>query len=423
MTKYEFIKGHVTDATGQETVAMSSVPLQLPSPADGVPIRDLESTRISVRRSRVIKKKIGRVSAVTSKHEGDMRKQAASVLEATGSSKVGTRRTAKRSELDWGSARVTPEEEIELARIIQKGVQVHKLKTDFENQHGRDISRQEWTEKAGLKSPRELRRLVSDYRTAKQKLVTANMGLVHAVVKSASCHHKRRMGISQEELVQEGSLGLIRAAELFDPARGLRFSTYATIWIKGMLSNSSVDELVTLPAREKSKWNKIRQAEADIMKERGGNDQSKRPTEEEIAERTSLKIQDVVQTRQKMISACNVLSLDYQYQSQSRSGAETGQAQSAQLDKAFMADADLAERLQLRADVIAALVRNLDPREARLMRLRYGLKDGRTRTISECAEAMGITRSRTQELSSQCLKKLREADDAESLQEYLLTIA
>jgi RNA polymerase primary sigma factor len=97
--------------------------------------------------------------------------------------------------------------------------------------------------------------------------------------------------------------------------------------------------------------------------------------------------------------------------------------QSAQLDKAFMVDADLAERLQLRADVIAALVRNLDPREARLMRLRYGLKDGRTRTISECAEAMGITRSRTQELSSQCLKKLREADDAESLQEYLLTIA
>ena len=75
------------------------------------------------------------------------------------------------------------------------------------------------------------------------------------------------------------------------------------------------------------------------------------------------------------------------------------------------------------ASSLATLAKNLDPREARLMRLRYGLKDGKTRSIRECAEAMGISRPRAQQLAMGCLKKLREADDAMSLQEYLLSIA
>ena len=92
-------------------------------------------------------------------------------------------------------------------------------------------------------------------------------------------------------------------------------------------------------------------------------------------------------------------------------------------DKNMMDDVDLVERLQLRADIVAALARNLDPREARLMRLRYGLNDGKTRSISDCAGSMGISKARAQQLAVGCLKKLRQADDAESLQEYLLSVA
>jgi len=89
------------------------------------------------------------------------------------------------------------------------------------------------------------------------------MGLVHAVVRQ-----QRIMGdVTYAELVQEGSLGLLRAAELFDPSRGIRFSTYATIWIKGTLSNSHLKETIKLPRREKSKWNRIRQAQGEITRE------------------------------------------------------------------------------------------------------------------------------------------------------------
>jgi RNA polymerase sigma factor (sigma-70 family) len=118
-----------------------------------------------------------------------------------------------------------------------------------------------------------------------------------------------------------------------------------------------------------------------------------------------------------------VLSLDYEYTMQSRSGGETGSLNILESDKAFMADADLAERTQMHADVVAAMARNLDAREARLMRLRYGLADGPPRTIRECAEAMGLSQTRVQNIAQKCLKKLREAAEAESLEEYLLTIA
>ena len=129
------------------------------------------------------------------------------------------------------------EEEIELARAIQLGAKVNILKSELEAKLNRSVTKMEWAEAAGFNSASKLRRVVSDYRKAKNKLVMANMGLVHAVVKGNwfnTGEGRRRNGnaASYDELVQEGSLGLLRAAELFDPERGLRFSTYATIWIK-----------------------------------------------------------------------------------------------------------------------------------------------------------------------------------------------
>jgi len=328
------------------------------------------------------------------------------------------------------SARVSHDEEIQLARIIQRGVEMHNIKSQFEGKHGRDITRQEWAELAELESPKQLRRMVSDYRQAKNKLVMANMGLVHAIVRSrmgitgGSGNNKTgKDGITYEEMVQEGSLGLLRAAELFDPSRGLRFSTYATIWIKGVLGNSSISETITVPLRERAKWNKIQTAISDLQMEFGAKDAAYRPSHDHIAERSGLDIETVKQVVSKMTRAKNVLSLDYQYETQGRSGGAEGKYEALNNDKNLMDDVDLVQRLHVRADVIAAIVRNLDPREARLIRLRYGLNDGRTRSIKDCADAMGISHSLAQQLAAGCLKKLREADDAESLQEYLLSVA
>eukprot|EP00559_Dactyliosolen_fragilissimus_P005007 CAMPEP_0184872376 /NCGR_PEP_ID=MMETSP0580-20130426/41258_1 /TAXON_ID=1118495 /ORGANISM="Dactyliosolen fragilissimus" /LENGTH=395 /DNA_ID=CAMNT_0027375171 /DNA_START=835 /DNA_END=2018 /DNA_ORIENTATION=- len=312
------------------------------------------------------------------------------------------------------SFRISHEEELELANIIQKGSELHVLKSEFEDTHGREISRAEWTEIAKLDSPKDLRRIVSNYRRAKNKLVMANMGLVHSVVRSQMRSNSKtgsinqesvtHDGVSYEELVQEGSLGLLRAAELFDPKRGLRFSTYATIWIKGVLSNSNVHDTISLPAREKTKFNKIRQAKADIIAEKSGvhntfspNDED--PTPEEIAQKCNMDVQTVQMVLSKIKVTKNVLSLDYQYDTTSTSGNDSQRVESLKNDRNLMDDVDLVGQLQIRADVIAAISRNLDEREALLMQLRYGLKDGNTRTINECAKLMGISKSRAQQLA------------------------
>lgn len=358
-----FLDAHVSDASILEKMAMSSIPEQLPKPA----VNALRKTR----------------------------------------------------GLSFSDARVTPEEEIELGRMIQKGVKLHKLRSEFEDENGRKPSRSEWSKLAGLESASELRRQVANYRRAKQLLVSANVGLVHAVVKSQYSSWKKS-GLNYEEFIQEGSLGLLRAAELFDPGRGLRFSTYATIWIKGALSNSHVVETIKLPQRERTKYNKIVKAHEELGAQKGGDVE---PTVEEVANHLGMEVSEVVATKRKMNQAQQVLSLDYEYATQSRSGGQSGSLNKLESDKAFMADADLAERTQMHADVVAAMARNLDAREARLMRLRYGLTDGRPRTIRECAEAMGLGQTRTQNIAQNCLKKLREAAEAESLEEYLLTIA
>ena len=132
----------------------------------------------------------------------------------------------------------------------------------------------------------------------------------------------------------------------------------------------------------------------------------------------------VEQHLRRMACVTNVLSLDYQYSSSTRSGHASGDRDEALRScSQFGTDADLAERAQLKADVVSGLVKNLTERELTLMRLRYGLEDGTEYTLKECAARMGINKETARLLQHACLKKLREASNMESLQEYLLTVA
>ena len=335
---------------------------------------------------------------------------------------------------------LTREQEYALANTIQSGTHVHKLKAEYESKHSQPLSKKEWAALVDM-SPNELRKLISDYRSAKQELVSSNMGLVHAVVNNVYKRKANLKGVQLDELIQEGSLGLIRAAELFDPAKGLRFSTYATIWIKGVLSNSnSLDEVITLPNREKALGNKIRAAWEEMSLEGGGGgdnakkngvdgtSSSSRPSvsnAKELAKRLNMKESLVKAHLHRMACVSNVLSLDYQYNGSTRSGYSTSNKQESLHNSIEMGtDADLAEQLQFKADVVSEMVRNLSEREVTLMRLRYGLnEDGVEHTVRECADIMGINRETARLLQHKCLKKLREASSMESLQEYLLTVA
>ena len=345
-------------------------------------------------------------------------------VDAAPTAKVTRRKAAKlhTKKKTSKSSLLTKEQEYALANTIQAGTKLHKLKAEYESKHTKPLSKKQWANLASM-SPNDLRKLISDYRSAKQELVSSNLGLVHAVVKNYSSKANYR-GVHLDELVQEGSLGLIRAAELFDPAKNLRFSTYATIWIKGVLSNSnSLDDMITLPSREKTLSNKVRTAWEEI----DGGGKGTKPNisaSNEIAQRLQMK-ESVVKTHlQRMARASNILSLDYQYNVGSRSGTTNDRQESLHNNIQLGTDADLAEQLQFKADIVSELTSNLSEKEVQLMRLRYGLcNDEKEHTVKECAAIMGVSRETARQLQHKCLKKLREASSMESLQEYLLTVA
>jgi len=219
---------------------------------------------------------------------------------------------------------------------------------------------------------------------------------------------------------------------LFDPTRGIRFSTYATIWIKGVLSNNHLDETITIPNRERQKWLKIKKSIRSVSASEGNWDKGEnveksilscsKISAEEIASQCNLGVNDVKDVIHRMTKARNVISLDYQYRRLSRSGGGHSEQSTLMDTLKNMDEVDFYEQMQLRDDVVRTLARNLSEREGQLMVLRYGLKDGKTRSLNECAEILGMSRSRAQQLAAGCLRKLREADDAKSLEEYLLTI-
>jgi RNA polymerase primary sigma factor len=291
-------------------------------------------------------------------------------------------------------------------------VRVHTLKSDYESTHGCGLTKKEWASLADIDTA-TLRQVVANYRWAKQELVSSNMGLVHGIAREFARRNYKKLTL--EELIQEGSLGLLRAAELFDPKKGLRFSTYATIWIKGALQNTRVGEFVVLPPAEKKVWRDIQ----SVVKDRKKGKNNKELDTQTIASTLGMKPHKVETNIHKMTSVANVLSLDYQYTSSSRSGYDYG----TKTQESFLKDESLAEQTALKADIVTALVSNLTPQEITLIRLIYGLYDGKEYTIKDSAEILGMNRETTRLLHKSCLRKLREAKEMESLQEYLLTVA
>lgn len=308
---------------------------------------------------------------------------------------------------------LTKEYEYTLARAIQAGVRVHQVKSEYETSTERSLSKKDWAALVDMNSS-QLRKTIAEYRSAKQELVSSNMGLVHAVSREFY-RRPQYKDLSLDELIQEGSLGLIRAAELFDPARNLRFSTYATIWIKGAIQNQRIGQFVILPNEEKKRWGEIRGTMRDLENE---GIKSDKITSKLIADRLGMNPKKVDGIVKRMTSVSNVLSLDFQYNNSNR----RGETESKKTNQVFLKEADLAEATRLKSDLISALVSNLTDKEIRLIRLIYGL-DGKEHTLKDSAKILGMNKETARLLHKKVLGKLRDAKEMESLQEYLLTVA
>jgi RNA polymerase primary sigma factor len=293
-----------------------------------------------------------------------------------------------------------PDEEIELARKIADLLQLEELAAQFEADHGHHPDTKEWAALVEMPTIKFRRRLMLG-RRAKEKMVQSNLRLVVSIAKKYM-----NRGLSFQDLIQEGSLGLIRAAEKFDHEKGYKFSTYATWWIRQAITRAIADQsrTIRLPVHLYETISRIKKTTKTLSQEFG-----RKPTEEEIAESMEMTIEKL-----RFIAKSAQLPISLETPIGKEEDSRLGDFIEADIENP---EQDVAKNL-LREDLEGVLA-TLSPRERDVLRLRYGLDDGRMKTLEEIGQIFDVTRERIRQIEAKALRKLRHPNRNSVLKEYI----